>query len=79
MRATFHGMTLLIRILACLVVWPAFCLLAKDPTAGEKLFALKVKPMLAQKCMACHGDDPKKIKGDFDMRTREAMLHGGET
>jgi len=72
-------MNLFISILACLAVWPAFSLLAKDPTAGEKLFALKVKPLLAQKCMACHGDDPKKIKGDFDMRTREAMLHGGET
>lgn len=32
-----------------------------DVSDGEKLFALKVKPLLAQKCMACHGDDPKKI------------------
>ncbi|NNE92608.1 MAG: DUF1553 domain-containing protein, partial [Verrucomicrobiales bacterium] len=27
----------------------------------------------------CHGDEPEKLKGDFDMRTREAMLKGGET
>ena len=28
--------------------------------------------------MACHGDDPKKIKSEFDMRTRESILRGGE-
>ncbi|MEZ5384259.1 MAG: PSD1 and planctomycete cytochrome C domain-containing protein [Prosthecobacter sp.] len=49
-----------------------------DVTAGEKLFALKVRPLFAEKCMACHGDEPDKIKGDLDMRTREAILKGGE-
>jgi len=28
--------------------------------------------------MACHGDEREKIKSDFDMRTRESMLRGGE-
>jgi len=28
--------------------------------------------------MACHGKDPDKIKSGFDMRTRSAMLRGGE-
>ena len=74
-----YGMNTLLRIFACLALCPAFSLLAKKPTVGEKLFALKVKPLLARKCMACHGDDPKKIKGDFDMRTRESMLRGGGT
>ena len=54
-------------------------ILAAEVTEGEKLFALKVKPLFAEKCMACHGDDPKKIKGGFDMRDREAILKGGET
>lgn len=48
-------------------------------TEGEKLFAPTVKPLFAEKCMACHGDEPKKLKGDFDMRTRTAMLKGGGT
>lgn len=51
---------------------------ADDVSAGEKLFALKVRPLFAEKCMACHGDEPEKLKGDFDMRTREAILKGGE-
>jgi mono/diheme cytochrome c family protein len=52
---------------------------AGEATKGEKLFALKVKALLANKCNACHGDDPDDIKGGFDMRTREAMLKGGES
>ena len=28
--------------------------------------------------MACHGDEPEKIKSEFDMRTRESILRGGE-
>jgi len=50
-----------------------------EPTEGEKLFALHVKPLFADKCNACHGDEPDKLKGDFDMRSREAVLKGGET
>ena len=45
---------------------------------GEKLFALKVQPIFADKCNACHGDDPEKIKGDLNMLSRESTLKGGE-
>ena len=52
---------------------------AVEATDAEQLFALKVHPLLAQKCLACHGDEEDKIKGDFDMRTRMSMLKGGST
>ena len=52
---------------------------AAEPSDGEKLFALKVKSLFAEKCIACHGDDPDEIAGGFDMRSREAMLKGGES
>jgi len=51
---------------------------AAEPTAGEKLFALKLKPLFNEKCLACHGKDPKKIKSGFDMRTRSSVLVGGD-
>jgi len=54
---------------------PAF---AEEPGEGEKLFALEVEPLFAEKCMACHGDEPDNLKGEFDMRTRDAMLEGGD-
>ncbi|MCB1062291.1 MAG: PSD1 domain-containing protein [Verrucomicrobiae bacterium] len=56
----------------------ASLLSAEEVPEGEKLFALKVKPLFAEKCLACHGDEPDKIKGDFDMRSRESVLRGGE-
>lgn len=52
---------------------------AAEPSRGEKLFALKVKLLFAEKCIACHGDAPDEIAGGFDMRSREALLKGGES
>lgn len=52
---------------------------AANPTDDERLFTLKVKPMLAEKCDGCHGGDPEKIKGEFKTLTREDLLKGGET
>lgn len=50
----------------------------EEVSEGEKLFALHVKPLFAEKCNACHGDEPEKLKGDFDMRTRDSILKGGD-
>ena len=45
---------------------------------GEAIFARSVFPMLQAKCIACHGEDPKKIKGKLWLNTREAMIKCGE-
>ena len=50
-----------------------------EPGAGEKLFALQVKPLFAGKCNGCHADEPDDLKGEFDMRSRDSILKGGET
>lgn len=49
-----------------------------DPEAAARAFTLKVLPVLKEKCFACHGEDPKKIKGGLNMLTREGLLKGGE-
>ena len=46
---------------------------------AELLFVRRIAPLFAEKCLSCHGNDAKKIKGDFDMRSREAVLKGGES
>lgn len=46
---------------------------AASPLAGE------VRALFKDKCLSCHGDDTQKIKGDYDMRTREGTLKGGES
>ena len=46
---------------------------------AEALFANKVLPVLQEKCLACHGGEVDDIKGEFDVRTRAALLKGGES
>ena len=41
---------------------------------GEHLFALKVRSILSSKCFACHGENPKRIKGELDLTSR-AFTH----
>lgn len=52
---------------------------AQEPSDAEKLFALKVSPLLQEKCLGCHGAEPDEIEGGFDLRSREALLKGGES
>ena len=54
------------------------CLTAAD-REGERLFSLKVRGILNAKCLACHGEAGKKLKGDLDLSSRAAMLKGGES
>ncbi|MEM9015493.1 MAG: DUF1549 domain-containing protein, partial [Verrucomicrobiota bacterium] len=51
---------------------------AAEFEAGDELFTLKVQPILSEKCLGCHGEEPEKLKGEFDVRSREAFLLGGE-
>ena len=50
-----------------------------DPSEGDRLFALEIKPLLESKCLACHGRDTDKIKGELRLDSRQAMLAGGES
>jgi len=54
--------------------------MATEKVEVDLLFARKVLPLFRAKCLACHGGDPKKkLKGDFDMRSRAGLLKGGES
>ncbi len=46
---------------------------------AEALFVRRVWPLFQEKCLACHGNDEKKIKADYDMRTLESAIKGGES
>jgi cytochrome c553 len=52
---------------------------ANTQQEGERLFSLKVRQVLSSKCFACHGEESKKVKGEFDLTTREGLLKGGES
>jgi len=61
-------------ILIALLAAPS--LHAEDATA---LFVRRVWPLFQEKCLACHGNDEKKIKGGYDMRTQQSAMKGGES
>src|SRR5215218_902999 len=42
---------------------------------GVKLFEAKIRPILAENCIGCHG--PDKQKGKLRLDTREALIKGG--
>ena len=46
---------------------------------AESLFVRRVWPLFQEKCLACHGNDEKKIKAGYDMRTLESATQGGES
>ncbi len=49
------------------------------PEYGEALFVFEIQPLLQRKCLTCHGDDPSDLGGDFDLRSRQSMLKGGQS
>lgn len=68
-------------VIALAMLFGSGLLHAENPTpvnAGRD-FTLKVLPLLKEKCFACHGDDPEKIKGDLNMLSLDGLLKGGES
>ncbi|QGJ68550.1 Secreted protein containing planctomycete cytochrome C domain [Planctomycetales bacterium 10988] len=54
-------------------------LVAAEPTEGDRLFTLKVLPLLKEKCVGCHGREPDNLQGGLDVTSLEGLLQGGES
>lgn len=72
------------RIFACLclvlICWVAVtaAVRAATPASSEQslaLFSTDVRQILTQNCVKCHGGE--KTKGEFDLTTRDGLLHPG--
>lgn len=50
-----------------------------DDEAAERDFTLKVLPVLKARCFACHGEGDKGPRGGLDVRSRDALLKGGDS
>ena len=66
-------------VLRLLVVSLALSITAQAAPNADVLFATKVLPVFNEKCLACHGKDPQKIKAGYDMRTQASTFKGGES
>jgi len=50
---------------------------AADQNQNELLFVRRIAPLLAAKCVACHGSDRRE--GGLDLRTRQSLTAGGDS
>lgn len=67
------------RILAISLLWFAAGVADAADDVAEQLYVRRIQPLLSEKCLACHGNDLKKIEGGFDMRSLLTLLKGGDS
>ncbi len=48
-------------------------------SSQKQFFLQKIRPLLENKCLGCHGKTPDDIKGEYSMLTREELIKGGES
>jgi cytochrome c553 len=69
----------LARLTAVLLVASAATLHSAEPTGTPEFFEKKIRPILAEHCLRCHGDlKGKEPKGGLRLDSREAALKGGD-
>jgi hypothetical protein len=47
-------------------------------TGAAEFFEKKVRPVLVEHCVKCHGADARKVKGGLRLDSRSALLRGGD-
>ncbi len=52
---------------------------AKPSAEGIAFFEANIRPVLVEKCYACHSQQAKKLKGNLLVDNREGLLKGGDT
>ena len=66
---------------AALIALPIFASAADDPKAVE-FFENKIRPVLVEHCIKCHGEDAakeKKLKGGLRLDSKAGWQKGGDT
>ena len=46
---------------------------------GLEHFESKVRPLLVEHCLECHGEDPEVLKGGLDLSSAAGIARGGES
>jgi hypothetical protein len=52
---------------------------ASEDPASVEFFETKIRPVLAERCYACHSTKAKKVRGGLRLDTRETILQGGDS
>ncbi|MCB1225434.1 MAG: PSD1 domain-containing protein [Verrucomicrobiales bacterium] len=65
--------------LLALISSPAAPAADPSPMDAETLAVIRVMPLVKERCLGCHGDDPEKIKAGYDMRSLQTLRRGGDS
>ena len=65
--------------LAVLFATSANAVAAPPDAAAVEFFEKKVRPVLVEQCLGCHGEAGKKVKGGLKLNSRADLLTGGES
>ena len=71
--------SLVVLALAMLAVAAAPAAETAPKAEDLELFEKKIRPVLAQHCYECHGEDPEDIQGGFVLIHREGLRKGGDS
>ena len=66
-----------ILIFVATTLWVITPALAQEHTEDAAFFREQVWPILEAKCLECHGGNPDRIRSEFRIDSREALLTGG--
>ena len=60
-------------LFAALLIAPA------SASANDEFFEKKIRPLLAEKCLNCHGAPGTKVKGGLKLNSRADLIAGGDS
>ena len=73
-KVRYHGLLLFL----CLgAAWTTTSAASEED--ARKHFAVKVWPLLSERCLACHGKDLDEIEGGLDLSHEQSGLEGGDS
>src|ERR1700757_2229315 len=77
-RPPVQSLVLPLALMLAVLVSRAYGADQKNKPAGFEFFERYVRPVLATHCYSCHSAQAKKLKGNLQLDSREAMLKGGD-
>ncbi|MEP7272264.1 MAG: PSD1 and planctomycete cytochrome C domain-containing protein [Acidobacteriota bacterium] len=80
-RVSKRVLVLVIAVTAWVALRPSTATVQTPPPSREGLefFEKKIRPVLTENCLGCHGAKAAKLRGNLMLDSREGMLRGGSS
>lgn len=79
MKSTAHSASRVLFVASLILAAGAADLLRGAESENLEFFEKKIRPILVEKCYACHAAGSKSLKGGLRVDSRDALLRGGDS